>query len=38
MKKYFNKDLVMVKEDNEDLRTAQNVGSVITIILILILK
>ena len=37
MKKHFNKELVMTKNDNEDL-TLLNVGSVIMIILMVMLK
>ena len=36
--KAHNKELVMIKESNEVLRTLLNVGSVIIIILILLLK
>ena len=38
MKKHFNKELVMTKEDNEDFKTLLNVGFIIMIILILMLK
>ena len=39
MKNYFNKELVMTKEDNEDFDSPTNFfQSVITIILILMLK
>ena len=38
MKEHFNEELVMTEEDNEILRTLLNVGFVITIILIMILK
>ena len=38
VKKHFNKELVMTKEDMKILRTLLNVGSVIIIILTLMLK
>ena len=38
IKKHFNKELVMTKEDNEDFENSANVGSVTMIILILMLK
>ena len=38
MKKHFNKQLVMTKEDNEDLKTLLNVGFAIIFLLILMLK
>ena len=38
MKKHFNKELMMTKDDKKILRTLLNVGSVIMIILILMLK
>ena len=38
IKKHFNKKLMMTKEDNEKLRIQLNVGSVIMIIQILMLK
>ena len=38
VKKHFNKELAMMKEDNEKFETLINVGSVLMIILILILK
>ena len=37
MKKHFNKELVMTKEDNEDFKNSINVRSAINIILILML-
>ena len=33
MKKHFNKELVMTKEDNEDFENSANAGSVIMIII-----
>ena len=38
MKKHFNKELMMTKVDNENFRTLQNIGFVIMIILIMMLK
>ena len=38
IKKHFNKELVMTKGDNEDLRTLVNVASVTVIMLIMMLK
>ena len=38
MEKHFNKELLMIKEDNEDFKSLLNVGSVIMIKLILMLK
>ena len=38
MRKYFNKELVMTKEENENFKNSTNVGSVILIILMLMLK
>ena len=38
MKKHLNKELVITKEDHEDFENSPNVGSVIMIILILMLK
>ena len=38
MKKHINKELVMTKEDNEDLRTLHNIGSVKMITLLVMLK
>ena len=38
MKKHFNKELVMAKEDNETLKTLLIAGFVIMIILIMMLK
>ena len=38
MKKHFNKEFVMTKEDNEDLRTLHNIGSVKMITLLMMLK
>ena len=38
MKKHFSKELVMTKEDNEDFENYTNVGSVIMLILMVILK
>ena len=38
MKKRLDKELVMTKEDKKDIRTLQNVGSLIMIILTLMLK
>ena len=38
MKKRFNKELVMTKEDNKDLRALLNVGSVTMVLLIMMLK
>ena len=38
MKKPFNKELLMTKEDNEILKTKLNVGSVTMIMLIMMLK
>ena len=38
MKKLFNKELVMIKEDNEDFKNSINVGSATKIMLIMMLK
>ena len=38
MKKHFNKELVMAKEDNEILKTLLIAGFVIMIMLIMMLK
>ena len=38
MKKHFNKELVMTKEDNKVLRTLLNLGSMTMIMLIMMLK
>ena len=38
MKKHFNKELVMTKEDNEAFENSVNVGFVIMIILMVTLK
>ena len=38
MKKHFNKKLVMTEEENESFRTLLNVGLVIMIMLIMMLK
>ena len=38
MKKHFNKELVMSKEDNEVLKTLLNFGSVTVIMFIMMLK
>ena len=38
MRKHFNKELVMTKEENENFKNSTNVGSVILIILMLMLK
>ena len=38
MKKHFNKELVMIKEDNEDFKNSINVGSATVIMLIMMLK
>ena len=38
MKKHFNKELVMTKEGNEDLRTLLNTGFLMIILLMVMLK
>ena len=38
MKKHFNKELGMTKQDNEDFEKSTNVGSVIILILMVTLK
>ena len=38
LKKHFNKELVMTTEDNKDLKNSTNVGSMIMIIFIMMLK
>ena len=38
MKKHFNKELVMTKKGNEDFENSTNLGSVIMITLMLMLK
>ena len=38
MKKHFNRILVVTKEDNKIFRTLQNIGSVIMITLMVMLK
>ena len=38
MKKHFNKELVLTKEDNKVLRTLLNIGSMTMIMLIMMLK
>ena len=38
MEKYFNEELVMTKVGNENFRTLLNIGSVIMVILIMMLK
>ena len=38
MKKDFQQDCIITKEDNEDLKTQKFVGSLIMIILIVMLK
>ena len=37
MKKYFNKELAITNEENEDFESLRNVGSVTMIMLILML-
>ena len=38
MEKHFNEELVMTKVGNENFRTLLNIGSVIMVILIMMLK